>query len=274
MSVPKQLGDYEVMSVLGRGASSTIYAVIDPADSHVYAVKHVVRNTPSDQRFIDQAMTEHEVASQVAHPRVRQSFRIIRRRKLVKTAELLVLMELVDGQPLEDVRPKSIERAVEVFHAVAEGLEAIHAAGYVHCDIKPNNIIFDGESNVKVIDLGQACPTNTVKRRIQGTPDFIAPEQVRRQPITAQTDVFNLGATMYWCLTNRHVPTLIPKSSGERIALRDESALVPIREINKDAPPALDALVMKCIEPDPSDRPSNMREVRQRLELVLQQASR
>src|SRR2546430_604156 len=78
----------------------------------------------------------------------------------------------------------------------ARALDALHALGYVHCDLKPNNILISEDLQVKVIDLGQAAKFATIKTRIQGTPDYIAPEQVNCGPVTVRTDVFNLGATM------------------------------------------------------------------------------
>lgn len=270
MEQTHQIGDYQVLSVLGQGASSTIYAVMDPRDNHVYAVKRVVRQTPSDQRFIDQALNEHEVAEKIDHEVVRKSFKIIRRRKLVKLTELLVLMELVDGMTLEVARPQSIEEIVVIFHAVAKGLDAMHQAGYVHCDIKPNNILVGGDTGVKIIDLGQACKIDTIKDRIQGTPDYIAPEQVLRLKITPRTDVFNFGATMYWTLTGKHVPTLIPKK-GEKILRPEERQIETPKEINPDVLSSLNALVMACIEIEPRDRPKNMEDVKNRLEVVYHQ---
>ncbi len=270
MEQTHQIGDYQVLSVLGQGASSTIYAVMDPRDNHVYAVKRVVRHAPSDQRFIDQALNEHEVAEKIDHPAVRKSFKIIRRRKLVKLTELLVLMELVDGMTLEIARPQSIEETVVIFHTVAQGLDAMHKVGYVHCDIKPNNILIGGDNGVKIIDLGQACKIDTIKERIQGTPDYIAPEQVLRLKITPQTDVFNFGATMYWTLTSKHVPTLIPKK-GEKILRPEEREIDEPRQINPDVPPALNALIMACIEIEPRDRPKSMEDVKNRLEVVYHQ---
>ncbi len=271
MDQTHQIGDYQVLSVLGQGASSTIYAVMDPRDSHVYAIKRVVRHTASDQRFIDQALNEHEIATQIEHPTLRRSFKIIRRRKLVKTTELLVLMELVDGMTLELGRPQSLEQSVMIFHAVAQGLDAMHAAGFVHCDIKPNNILIGSDAGVKIIDLGQACPIDTVKERIQGTPDYIAPEQVLRLSITPQTDVFNLGATMYWTLTSHHVPTLIPKKGeGSGLSLGDRE-LRPPAELNENIPTALNALILKCLEIERKDRPATMMDVKNRLEVVYHQ---
>src|SRR5205809_142124 len=90
--------------------------------------------------------------------------------------------------------------AIYAVNHPSSGLEALHHMGYIHCDLKPNNILVDPGGQVKVIDLGQACKVGTAKSRIQGTPDFIAPEQVKCEAVTARTDVFNLGATMYWTL--------------------------------------------------------------------------
>jgi serine/threonine-protein kinase len=86
-------------------------------------------------------------------------------------------------------------KVIDTFIAAAQGLRAMHQMGYAHCDIKPNNILRSESGQVKVIDYGQSCRIGTIKERIQGTPDYIAPEQVARRPISVQTDVFNLGAT-------------------------------------------------------------------------------
>jgi len=273
----EQIAGYQVLAVLGHGASSTIYAVMDPRDQQVYAIKRVVRRTPSDQRFVDQAMVEHETAQQIDHPTIRKSHKIIRRRKVLKTSELLVLMEMVDATTLEQHRPESIRQTIRIFRAAAEGLEAMHRAGYVHCDIKPNNILVSGDT-VKIIDLGQSCPLATTKQRIQGTPDYIAPEQVLRRAITAQTDIFNLGATMYWCVTNRHIPTLIPRTQGRDelgVGLKEPvKELLPPGEINPKVPKALNALILHCLKTEPKERPRSMQEVADRLGIVLHQIDR
>lgn len=268
-----QVAGFEAMQTLGYGASSTIYAAIDPRDQQVYAIKHVTRRTPSDQRFIDQALVEHETASTLDHPIIRKSYRIIRRRKLLKTSELFVLMELVDGHTLEQRRPADPAEAVPIFRAAAEGLAYLHSQGMLHCDIKPNNILVGDDGTVKLIDLGQACPVHTVKPRVQGTPDYIAPEQVRREVLTPRTDVFNLGATMYWCLTRKHVPTLIPKGPGE-LSPTAPAELSPPTELNPEVPAALDRLILQCLASSPAERPAHMGEVIDRLALVEGQAQR
>jgi serine/threonine-protein kinase len=271
----EQIAGLNVIDVLGHGASSTIYAVCDPDDQHLYALKRVTIRAKADERFAQQARNEAEVAGAVDHPAVRGVFRIIQRRKLIKVNELLVLMELVDGETLER-RCGNLDIAdqVSLFAQAAEGVQAIHDAGYVHCDLKPNNLMVTDSDGVKIIDLGQACPRDTVKQRIQGTPDYIAPEQVLRLSLTPRTDVFNLGATMYWCLTGKHIPTLIPKGGKEQIGLRQDRDLKPPAELNDAVPPALDALVLQCLNTEPNDRPASMKEVSARLQIVLKQLAR
>jgi eukaryotic-like serine/threonine-protein kinase len=120
---------------------------------------------------------------------------------------------------------------------------------------------------VKVIDFGQSCRIGTVKERIQGTPDYIAPEQVTRRPISVQTDVFNLGATLYWALTSKPIPTLYTvNKKGENSFLLDSTIETPM-DLNPRIPPAVSNLVMECIATRPSKRPADMDQFINRLEL-------
>src|SRR3954462_5902872 len=198
----QKLLHYDVLERLGEGARSTIYLVQDPETKQIYAMKHVHRDVQKDIRFIEQMETEFEVSRQFTHPNLRRTFDLkIQKSLLLKVNEAYMLMELVDGRPLDVRLPGELMQIVDTFIQVAQGLKAMHSMGYVHCDIKPNNILRNETGKVKVIDFGQSCKIGTIKERIQGTPDFIAPEQVKRQPVSVQTDVFNLGATLYWCLT-------------------------------------------------------------------------
>ncbi len=263
---------YEVMATLGHGAGSTIYAVRD-RNHHVYALKKVVKQTPSDQRFLDQAVLEHEVASRFNHPVLRRSYKLLRQRKLLRTTQVITLMEMVDGFTLEHFNNTDLVAACRLCQQAASGLAAMHQGGYVHADIKPNNILLTDKQEVKIIDFGQSCSIGTIKERIQGTPDYIAPEQVLRRKISPQTDVFNLGATMYWLLTRQHVPTLIPKSKTT-LGIQAPPACQPPHELNDQVPPALSSLIMECIKIEPKHRPASMQKVHDRLELAISQLAR
>ena len=263
----KLLG-YDVLERLGEGAGSTIYRVRDPQTGRELALKHVVRSDQKDIRFVEQMETEFEISRQFTHPNLRRSYELkIQKTMLVKTAEAFLLMELVDGKPLDVNPPRDMMDTLDTFIGAAQGLRAMHQMGYAHCDIKPNNILRNEKGEVKVIDFGQSCRLGTVKERIQGTPDYIAPEQVTRRPISVQTDVFNLGATLYWALTSKPIPTLYTvNKKGENSFLLDSKIATPM-DLNPRIPPAVSNLVMECIATKPSKRPADMDQFINRLEL-------
>ncbi|MCC5828181.1 MAG: serine/threonine protein kinase [Phycisphaeraceae bacterium] len=268
----EKLAGYEIFATLGTGARSTIYAVTDDK-GQVYALKQVTAREPRDLRFLEQAISEHDVCRRFDHPALRKSFRLIKKRKLLRLYEVLVVMEMIDGQTLEKYQCDSLVDFCHICESIAAGLGTMHAGGFIHADIKPSNVVVAPGGEIKIIDFGQSCPSGTIKPRIQGTPDYIAPEQVLRQPIRPMTDVFNLGATMYWLLTGKPIPTLIPRGEPGTMKL-DQTDCRPPAEINAKVPPALSTLVMQCIETEPSRRPSTMKQVADRLALARHQLER
>lgn len=265
-----------VMSELGRGAASVIYLVQDTKNKQVWALKHVQKRNAKEQRFLDQAESEHKIATAINHDSIRKIPRIIKKGSLLTTRELFLVMEFVDGVSLHEERPERLDQLVDIFRQTAHGLAQMHEAGYVHADMKPHNVIvghdFDGSPTAKVIDLGQSCKAGTVKERIQGTPDYIAPEQVRRGQITPRTDIYNFGATMYWALTGRNIPTAMGLKNDALTSSIDESKIeppVPVRQVNAEVPDRLETLVMDCVKVRPEDRPENMHFVADKLDLIL-----
>ncbi|HEX8522303.1 MAG TPA: serine/threonine-protein kinase [Tepidisphaeraceae bacterium] len=266
---PTSLGGYEIIRMIGEGAGSLIYAASDPNTRQVYALKHVVREKDKDVRFVEQLETEHEVGKVVRHPGLRRTFDLkINKNLLFKITEAFLVMELFDGRPLEFNVPKTVTGIVDVFIKTAEALDALHLLGYVHCDLKPNNILIGDGGVVKVIDLGQAAKTGTAKSRIQGTPDYIAPEQVKCQPVTFRTDVYNLGTTMYWTLTGgQKLPTLYTLKKSENSMLVDDLLPSPAK-VNPKVPEPLSNLVMECVRVNPIKRPKGMADIARRLEII------
>ncbi len=264
----EKLLNYEVIRKLGEGAASVIYAVRDPATGRKFALKHVERKKPKDIRFVQQVQAEHEISSQFTHRNLRRSYDLkISKSLLMKVTDAFLVMELVEGKPLDARPPATVLDTIVTFMHVAMGLRAMHQLGYVHCDIKPNNILRDDAGSVRVIDFGQSCRIGTTKERIQGTPDYIAPEQVNREPVTPQTDVYNLGATLYWALTGTNSPTLYTVNrKGENSFLLDATIQTP-SDFNPIVTPALSKLVMDCISTRREKRPADMDAVLNRLEL-------
>ena len=128
-----RLPKYEIASRIGRGAGAVIYEARERASRKRVAIKHVVRRGPRDDRFVEQAEIEYKVAHELDHPYLRRCYDIIRVRSWLKTRELFLIMELVDGERLDnqyqDKRPDRVEPVVEMFIHVAEGLRAGRFSG-------------------------------------------------------------------------------------------------------------------------------------------------
>ncbi len=214
---------------------------------------------------------EYKVARRIDHPYIRKCHRLIKQRKLLKTRVLLLSMEIFYGKSLEESPGLSLGDILLVFRMIATGINAMHEAGYVHCDIKPNNILISSKGALKIIDLGQSCRLGAIKARIQGTPDYIAPEQVQRKHLSHRTDIFNLGATMYWALTGKNIPTLIPKKVSVALAARHAESFQTPHEIYRKIPQSVSQLVMDCIQQKPADRPANMSEIIAKLDMVIRE---
>jgi serine/threonine-protein kinase len=262
------VGGYTIKKRIGTGARSTIYLAVKEEDHKEVALKRVIFQRPEDVRVFEQVETEFRVARRVDHPYVRKCYDLTKIRSMFKTKEMLLSMEYFDGKSLEDGPALSLVDVLLVFRMVATGLNAMHFHGFAHCDIKPNNILLGEGGSIKIIDLGQSCRLGTTKPRIQGTPDYIAPEQVRRKPIDQRTDIFNLGATMYWALTGKNVPTLIPKKR-ETIGLVVPKNCPAPHEMREKVPVGVSNLVMECIKDNPSDRPRDMTTLISRLDLMI-----
>jgi serine/threonine-protein kinase len=272
--MPKTIFDYDVIDFIGEGAASSIYAVSDPKTKQLYALKHVVRKTEKDARFIEQLENEFEVGKRAVHDNLRRIFDIKLNRSLLrKVNEAVLLMELFDGVPLESSLPRALPALIQVFIDTGRGLDALHKLGFVHCDLKPSNILINHAGQIKVIDLGQACPVGTAKKRIQGTPDYIAPEQVKCLPVSVRTDIYNFGATMYWALAGRKMPTLFTAGKGENAILSDDLIPSP-RQLNPLLPETLSNFVMECTRTNPAKRPADMAEVVRRLEIIQHTVNR
>lgn len=268
-----QIPGYEVLEFLGSGARSTIWRLRERKTGRFFALKRVVKHTGDDNRFFDQAVNEFEVAAKFDHSALRKCYRLRKVRSLLKVRELHLLMELCPGGSCQSNRPTDVLQTAKIFLAVADALAHIHSRWFVHADIKPNNIIVGDDGTVKVIDFGQSCPVGTVKERIQGTPDFIAPEQVYRRPLDGRTDVFNFGASLYWTLTGRAIPTILP-NQATGVHLLNDLHVTPPEELNPLVPAPLSRLVLDCIEMLPSRRPQSAKDVLVRLDLIVHALSR
>lgn len=265
---PASLFGYDILDVLGHGAGSVIYLAVEPQTQQVRALKHLLRSTDCQTKLIDQMKTEFEVSRQFTHPGLRRSLELkLERTLLRKVVDAVLVMEMFDGQTLEHAAPLPLPRLLDCFIQAAEALSAMHAMGYVHCDLKPNNLLVDELGQVKIIDFGQSCKLGAIKQRIQGTADFIAPEQVQKRAISPRTDVFCLGATLYCLLTGQKVPTFYTAARKRNSFVLDQS-IAPPKAINPEVPTLLSNFVMECIRTSADKRPADMKDFVYHLDLA------
>ncbi|MCK5557151.1 MAG: protein kinase, partial [Candidatus Hydrogenedentes bacterium] len=177
--------------------------------------------------------------------------------------------ELCLGKTLDEAPPDSLLEKCKVLLEVAKAVHEMNSKGYVHADMKPDNIVVSEKGGVKIIDLGLSCPMGTVKQRIQGTPSYMAPEQLVRRALDARTDVYNFGATMYWALTGDPPPTVLPHQENS-ISAHQKSAMPP-HIVNPDIPIHLSRLVTDCIKIEPSGRLGGMDAVATRIQMILRE---
>jgi eukaryotic-like serine/threonine-protein kinase len=194
--------------------------------------------------------------------------RLLRQRLRVRGA--ILFMEYVPGYCLADSEyVGSMEETLRVFLEVANGLQAMHHAGYVHADMKPNNILLTPDNQVKLIDLGQSAKIHEAKVKVQGTIDYMAPEQVKRGVLDQRTDVFGLGAALHKVLTGNAIATEMNQTAGmhaENLIGRrvDETRAATMKEL----PVSVTRLVNDCCRHDPDDRIFDMTILIERLEFV------
>ena len=260
-----------MLALAGTGAKAHIYLAEKESDGTHVAIKHIVCDGNRDESAIRQVMAEHEAANRFTHPNLRRSLEIHFKKKWMKTQEVILVMEYVDGDSLESFsRNRDIRDVTGLFCQTALGLRAMHQIGVVHADLKPGNILVSMDGQVKIIDFGQSCPIGTAKRKIQGTLDYIPPEQVHREELDARCDVFSLGATMYFVLTGHPIATEMNQQlSGDHAAgLLGRKPRRGAAWDNLDLPPSLTKLIEDCCQPNRDDRPRDMGTVLSRLELV------
>ena len=262
MTTISSIGRYTVVGTLGKGAHSTILHVRRAADSRDYALKLVTLDQPGDEKFLEQARHEFRVAQMLGHPNLIKIYCLeLKRTLLFKVKKAEVLIEYVNGKTLDAI-PVPLDQLVPVFAQVAAGLAHMHRRGVFHADLKPNNILYGKRGEVKVIDYGLAWIKGEPKDRVQGTPEYMAPETGRTKVINERTDIYNLGATMYRITTLKLPPSAMPGTDSLRVGAKAFTALMtPVQELNKAVPQRLCDLIHRCLSFDPDKRPERMGEV-------------
>jgi hypothetical protein len=254
-------GRYRVQGELGRGGMGVVYRVQDVGSGRLLALKQLLAR--ADSRNAERAVVlferEFYTLAQLAHPHVIEVYDYG-----LDAAGPFYTMELLDGGDLKALAPIPFERACALMLEVCSSLALLHSRRLVHRDITPRNVRCTHDGHAKLIDFGAMVPMGPCAH-VVGTPAFIAPEAAHGLSLDARTDLFSLGATLYFALTGR-----TPFSVRELGELREawSRELVPPSRLVEGIPPALDALCTSLLRIDPAQRPHSAFEVVHRLQTI------
>lgn len=262
---------YELIAEIGIGASSSIWRARDLSSGRICALKIVDRGNGVDSRYFRQMTNEYRVARRFSHPNLAQVYDLIRSRVFFWVTQTALVMEYVPGVSLAQLRETEkldVKRLVPLYIQLADGLGYMHSQDVVHLDMKPQNVIVTPEGQAKIIDFGLCMPKGNYNRRVQGTPDFMAPEQIHMGWVDERTDVYNLGATMFYLITGNSVQMTLTarldSSKSGRSGNDNGTATVESQtfcSLDIEIPETLESLILASCRPKPAERPHTMAQV-------------
>lgn len=253
---------YEIVRLLGKGGMGAVYLARDGELGRDVALKVIAPHLASEAAVIDRFRREIQLSSVVTHHNVLRVYDIGEADGLK-----FLTMQFIDGQTLEQLmqreRPLAVNRAAALFRQICAGLAEAHENGVLHRDLKPQNIMVDAAGTAYVTDFGlatsAALSTMTKVGAILGTPQYMSPEQVKGEPADARSDVFTLGIIFHEMLAG--AAPFGGDTAFEMMMARTRAVPRTAREVNPLVPPALQAILDRCLALDPKSRFANAAEI-------------
>jgi len=252
---------YTVVEYIGGGGMADVYRAHDKLLDRFVAVKILHPQFANDEQFVARFRREAQAAARLSHHNIVNMYDVGQDGNVH-----YIVMEYISGETLKDRilrEPLPIENAVRIAAEIAEGLEHAHQNNLVHCDIKPHNILMTRAGRIKVTDFGIAKAVSSATMQhtstIIGSVHYFSPEQAKGGAVGAKSDIYSLGVVLYEMLTGT-VPF-----NGETpisIALKHlQEDPPPIRELNPEVPPLLEAIVLKAMAKDVDHRFNDISEM-------------
>src|SRR5262249_2839186 len=249
---------YELQDPIGRGGMATIYRAIDLRMGRTVAVKILREVYSTDPKFVTRFQREAKAASALQHPNIVQVYDYGQ-----SDGNYFIVMEYIEGTDLRRyLRSRGtlpVDRAVMIAHEIALGLGAAHRRQIVHRDVKPQNILVGRDGSIKLTDFGIASVYKdinderlTTTGMTLGTVQYYAPEQAQGEIVNPAADVYALGIVMYEMLTGR---TPFDGDTPVAVAMQHiQDIPTPPSQCNPNIPPALEGIIMRCLEKIPEMR--------------------
>ena len=266
LGAPGPRSRYRIVRELGRGGMGTVYLAEDQVLQRLVAYKLLRAEVRDDAKSLDYFLREARIAAALQHPNIVTIYDAGQ-----DGAEVYIAMEYIEGHSLQQMLDETpilpLPRGLGIFRQASKGLAHAHAQNIVHRDIKPANMMLTGAGVVKLTDFGLAAVVSGAKAKVssvRGTPHYMAPEQILGEEISAFTDQYALGCTLYRMLTGRP-----PFTEGDVLYHHVHTAPAPPRECNPQIPAWLDAIILRAMAKDRSQRFPSVAALLQELDLWL-----
>ena len=249
-------GRYRIIALLGKGGMGEVYRADDLTLGQPVALKFLPEEASRDESLLERFRNEVRIARRVSHPNVCRVYDVGE-----LDGNAFFTMEYVDGEDLASLLRRigrlPQDKALDIARQLCSGLAAAHAKGVLHRDLKPANIMLDGRGQVVVTDFGLAGLTDQIHGADirSGTPAYMSPEQLAGKEVTAQSDLYSLGLVLYEVFTGKRAFT----AEALTALVRGGEATSPSRpsSVVKDLDPAIERVILRCLEPEPRLRPAS-----------------
>src|SRR5580704_17531576 len=246
---------YRILGRLGKGGMGEVYRANDLRLGQTVALKFLPETMAQDAGMLARFYNEVRIARQVTHPNVCRVFDIGD-----VEGQPFISMQFVDGENLASLLLRigrlPADKAVEISRRLCAGLAAAHSQGVLHRDLKPANIMIDGRGQVLITDFGLAGLEEEIRGSDihSGTPAYMAPEELAGKEVSSKSDIYALGLVMYEIFTGKRA--FEADTLADLIRMRGESRPSEMSSSVRDVDPAVERIILKCLDPDPLRRPA------------------
>jgi len=247
---------YRIVSLLGKGGMGEVYRADDLSLDQPVALKFLPESVAGSESALTRFKNEVRIARQVSHANVCRVYDVGEIDGFV-----FLSMEYVDGEDLGSLLRRigrlPPDKALEISRKLCAGLAAAHEKGVLHRDLKPGNVMLDSRGHVLLTDFGLAGLADqlTGAEVRNGTPQYMAPEQLSGKEVTARSDIYSLGLVLYEIFTGKR--PFEADSLAELVRAQTDSKPPSISTLVRDLDPAVERVIQRCLDPEPSRRPSS-----------------
>ena len=249
-------GRYRIITLLGKGGMGEVYRADDLTLGQPVALKFLPDRAGHDEGLLERFRNEVRTARRISHPNVCRVYDVGE-----VDGHTFFTMEYIDGEDLASLLRRigrlPQDKALDIARQLCAGLSAAHVKGVLHRDMKPANIMLDGRGQVVITDFGLAGVAGQIHGAEvrSGTPAYMAPEQLAGEKVSVRSDIYSLGVVLYEVFTGKRA---FAETTAKAFRSGREETVSRPSSVMRDIDPAVERVILRCLETEPSSRPANV----------------